>query len=47
MMKLIQTMSLIGLGASFGVNPAVARDWVLLDASKAPQNWQLPARNLD
>jgi Domain of unknown function (DUF4432) len=45
-MKLIQTMSLIGLGASFGVNPAVARDWVLLDASKAPQNWQITSQEL-
>lgn len=45
-MKLIRTMSLIGLGVSFGVNPALARDWVLLDASKAPQNWQITSQEL-
>jgi hypothetical protein len=46
MMKLIQAMSMIGLGVSFGVNPALARDWVLLDASKAPQNWQITSQEL-
>ncbi len=46
MLKLIQTMSLIGLGVSVGVNPALARDWVLLDASKAPQNWQVTSPEL-
>jgi hypothetical protein len=46
MMKLLQTMSLIGFSASFGVNPAQARDWVLLDASKAPQNWQITSQEL-
>ena len=46
MMKLIQTMSLVGLSASFGVNPAMARDWVLLDASKGAQNWQITSQEL-
>ena len=46
MMKLIQTMSMIGLGVSFGVNPALAREWVLLDASKAPQDWQITSQEL-
>jgi hypothetical protein len=46
MMKLIQAMSMIGLGVSFGVNPALAREWVLLDASTAPQNWQITSQEL-
>lgn len=46
MMKLIQTMSLMGLSASFGINPAMARDWMLLDASKAAQNWQITSQEL-
>ena len=46
MMKLIQTMSLIGLGASFGVIPALGRDWVLIDSSKAPQSWQITSEDL-
>lgn len=45
-MKIIQAMSLISFGVSLGVNPAVARDWVMLDASKAPQNWQITSQDL-
>jgi hypothetical protein len=39
-------MSLIGISASFGLNPAQARDWVLLDASTAAQNWQITSQDL-
>ena len=46
MMKLLQTMSLIGLSAACGANPALARDWVLLDASRAPRNWQITSQEL-
>jgi len=46
MMKLIQTMSLSGLGVSFGVIPALRRDWVFLDSSNAPQSWQITGDDL-
>jgi hypothetical protein len=46
MKKLLQTISLIGLSAALGANPALARDWVLLDAAKAPQNWQITSQEL-
>jgi hypothetical protein len=47
MMKLPQTVSLIGLGASLAATPARAQEWVLLDASKAAQNWQITSQDLD
>ena len=46
MMKLLQTAVLISLSALFCVKPALARDWVLIDASKGPQNWQINSREL-
>jgi len=46
MKKLLQTISIIGLCAALGANPALARDWVLLDASKAPQDWQITSQEL-
>ncbi len=46
MMKLIQSMAIIGISGSFGANPAQARDWVLLDSSKAAQNWQITSQEL-
>ena len=46
MMKINHLMSLIGLGASLGVIPALGRDWVLLDSSKAPQSWQITSEDL-
>jgi len=36
----------MGLSAAFGANPALARDWVLLDASKAPRKWQITSQAL-
>ncbi len=44
--KLLQTISIIGLSAALGANPALARDWVLLDTAKAPQNWQITSQEL-
>lgn len=46
MMKLPQIMSVITLSASLGVTPALAREWVLIDASEAPQNWQITSQEL-
>jgi hypothetical protein len=46
MMKLLQTMTIIGLSASFSVNPALAKEWVLIDVSKAPQNWKITSQEL-
>ena len=46
-MKLLRAISIIGLSAKLGANPALARDWVLLDASKAPQNWHITSHELE
>jgi hypothetical protein len=46
MMKLLQTVSVVGLSASLAATPAFAQEWVLLDASKAPQNWQITSQEL-
>jgi hypothetical protein len=45
-MKLLQIMPLIGLSSSLAATPALAQEWVLLDASKAPQNWQITSQEL-
>jgi hypothetical protein len=44
--KLLQTIPLIGVSAALGSTPALARGWVLLDASEAPQNWQITSQEL-
>jgi hypothetical protein len=44
--KLLQTIPLIGVSAALGSTPALAREWVLLDASEAPQNWQITSQEL-
>lgn len=46
MMRLLQAVSLIGVSASLAATPANAQEWVLLDASKAPQNWQISSQEL-
>lgn len=46
MMKLLQIMSLVGLNASLAAAPPPAQEWVLLDATKAPQNWQITSQEL-
>lgn len=40
------TMSLIGLSAAIGTIPALAKDWVLLDTTKAPQDWRITSQEL-
>jgi hypothetical protein len=39
-------MSLIGLSAAIGTIPALAKDWVLLDTTKAPQDWRITSQEL-
>jgi hypothetical protein len=39
-------MSLIGLSAAIGTIPASAKDWVLLDTTKAPQEWRITSQEL-
>jgi hypothetical protein len=46
MMRLLMTMSLIGLSAAIGTIPALAKDWVLLDTTKAPQDWRITSQEL-
>jgi len=45
-MRLLMTMSLIGLSAAIGTIPALAKDWVLLDTTKAPQDWRITSQEL-
>jgi|GEM_PF-4478866 hypothetical protein len=40
-MKLRQAMPLISLSAPLAATPVQAQEWVRLDASKAPQSWQI------
>ena len=47
MKKVFQTIPLIGLGAALGSTPAFAREWVLVDAAEAPQNWQITSQELN
>lgn len=46
MMRFLMTMSLIGLSAAIGTIPASAKDWVLLDTTKAPQEWRITSQEL-
>jgi Domain of unknown function (DUF4432) len=46
MKKLLQAIFLIDLVAMLGATPALAREWVLLDTDKAPQNWQITSQEL-
>ncbi len=46
MKKLLQAIFFIDLVAMLGATPALAREWVLLDTEKAPQNWQITSQEL-
>ena len=46
MKKLLQTISLLSLSTALATTHAFARDWVLLDTDKAPQNWQITSQDL-
>ena len=46
MKKLLQTISLLSLSTALATTHAFARDWVLLDSDKAPQNWQITSQDL-
>ena len=46
MKKLLQTISILSLSTALATTHAFARDWVLLDTDKAPQNWQITSQDL-
>jgi hypothetical protein len=46
MKKLLRTISILSLSTALATTHAFARDWVLLDTDKAPQNWQITSQDL-